>query len=186
VACEIEMKVWVEDWDQLRKRLHRTCRFLGVVRKEDHYYRHQSDTSTKSYGFRIRTGGPDTVVTYKARSTREGVERNAEHEFRVSDAGEFAGFATHIGCSEYFMKLKEGEEFESGGLTIGLFHVAGIGDFLEIEAIIDDDDPDRNDRRREAAVRQVRAFFESVGMARARVESRSYVELAAERSPHTD
>jgi predicted adenylyl cyclase CyaB len=171
MAHEVEMKVWVTDWDGLSEALRKRCSYEGTTRKEDRYFRRPDKDPRRHYGFRVRLDEGPPTVTYKIRSTEDGVERNVENEFHVDDAEAFIGMADRLGCTEYMSKVKYGEEYTCGEMTIGLYHLSEVGDFLEVETIVTDEGAVP------AAVDAVRAFVREVGMESARVESRPYGEL---------
>ena len=175
MAHEVEMKVWVTDWNAASRLLHDRCTFRGSVLKRDRYFRRPEEDPGSSYGFRVRLDGEVATVTYKDRLTKDGVERNVEHEFHVDDAETFVRMAERLGCSQYMTKTKEGEEFICGELTIGLYHVLPVGDFLEVEAVVADADSVAD--AAESVRDFIKALTSEMGVESPPVESRSYGKL---------
>ena len=67
------------------------------------------------------------------------MERNLEREFGVDDAEAFIDLVTSFGCRETFAKVKAGLRFTHDGLTVELARVEGLGDFLEVECVVEDE-----------------------------------------------
>lgn len=188
MAYEIEMKAWVDDWEALEATLRDRCTFERSFRKEDRYF-----ASPDGEGlFRVRSDGrradaaTRAYVTSKEKDVHDGMERNLEREFSVDDAEAFIDLVTSFGCRETFAKVKAGLRFTRDGLTVELARVEGLGDFLEVECVVEDENAAERDAAGEAALHRdtaarIRAFFSELGVADARIESRPYMQLLRER-----
>ncbi|MFW5743550.1 MAG: CYTH domain-containing protein [Spirochaetota bacterium] len=191
MAYEIEMKAWVLDWEALEATLRDRCTFERLFRKEDRYFatpdgeglvRVRIDAAPGSAGRALGGGSCGAYVTSKEKHVHEGMERNLEREFGVDDAEAFIDLVTSFGCRETFAKTKAGLRFTRDGLTVELARVQGLGDFLEVECVVADDNAAEGDaaRHREAAAR-IRAFFSELGVPDERIEPRPYMQLLRER-----
>jgi predicted adenylyl cyclase CyaB len=187
---EVELKAHVRSRAAVLAAVSSFARAEGEVDKSDEYW-HGPDWRLHrgSRGFRIRSegptadggGGPSTVVNFKNKRSEGGIEINRECEFEVSDREAFVEFALRLGCESFYSKRKKGRKFraslseaEGGGeATIELVEVVGLGDFLEIEILLPDEDP--------AAVAlaqgELRSLLARAGVGEDQIEPRYYSEL---------
>ena len=172
MGYEIELKAWVSDRDTLEKWLRETCEFVRSFRKSDRYFRTRTGT-TPDTAFRLRVDGDAAVVTFKDKRPRAGMEFNREREFAVDDARAFLELIARVDCVEYATKVKTGLEFRSGGMTVELTTVDGLGKFLEIEII----ESSAETSVHEAAAQKIRAFLATTGISEEMIEPQSYVNL---------
>ena len=110
------------------------------------------------------------VVTHKRKQIREGVERNLEWEFEVSDASAFEALCERMGCERFAVKRKRGSVFRRGSLFAEVVEVERLGWFVEIECMVEGGDG-------EHAAGQIRDTLEAIGVDARDVESRSYLQL---------
>jgi adenylate cyclase, class 2 len=186
-VIEVELKAHLRDRAAALAKVASFARAAGPVDKLDEYWhapgrRDESDAQ----GFRLREEGGETVVTRKIKSREGGVEANRESEFAVPDRRAFVEFIRSLGCEPYYTKRKRGEAFtalvdgEGPGpaatAAIELFEVPGLGDFIEIEILVPEGEP-------EAAVRasqEIRALLSRSGVSESDIEPRFYSELLKE------
>jgi adenylate cyclase class IV len=191
-VIEVELKARVRDRAAVLARVASFARAEGQVDKLDEYWHGPGWREDRgARGFRIRGEGGKTVVTRKAKRREGGVEANREREFSVSDRDCFVEFVQSLGCEPFYSKRKRGEAFTAlvGGegrgpsagaaamaATIEVFEVIGLGDFIEIEILVPEGDPEAVAR----ASREVRALLSRSGLSESDVEPRFYSELLAE------
>lgn len=171
---EIELKARVRDKAAVAARVAAFARFLRNFDKSDEYW-HGPDwrfvRGTK--GFRLRKDGEKALVTFKQKRNDGGIEINKETEFQVSDAAGFEALVQRIGCEPFYNKRKTGAAYDYDGCTVELVAIEGLGDFIEIERLIEKDEP------AEIALAQgsIRAILAMSGVPEGEIEGRSYSEL---------
>jgi predicted adenylyl cyclase CyaB len=183
-VIEVELKARLRDPAAVSAAVATFARLAGAVDKRDSYWHGpgwKSDSDAKT--FRTRGEGGTTVVTYKVKSSAQGVEVNRESEFEVSDPETFAGFARRLGCEPSYQKRKTGFAFKAGPdalnpyeATIEVVEVDGIGHFIEIEVLLADEEPAALARART----EIRALLARAGVDEQDIESRFYSELLAD------
>lgn len=192
MAYEVELKAWVDDPAATETRLRERFRLEGRFDKEDVYYRAPVQVDGRREEFRLRVerwspagsaaGSPDTgepagepqaVVTWKAKSRSGGLEVNEEREFAVSNPAEFRALAERLGCTVFFRKKKRGVRFSNRDTTLELEEVEGLGTFIEIETLIENDAPDTV----AAASARIRGLLRELGVSEDRIEERYFIEL---------
>ena len=183
---EVELKAHLRDRAAALAAVEAFASSEGEVDKFDAYW-HGPDwrLNRGSRGFRLRSdraaeGGAISVVTFKTKRSEGGIEINREREFDVSDPEAFIEFVQRLGCEPYYNKRKRGQRFRAGGseaypdpATIEIVEVEGLGDFIEIEILLPDEEP--------AAVAlaqgEIRGLLARAGIAEDAIESRFYSEL---------
>lgn len=178
---EVELKAHLRDRAATQAAVAAFARPIGGVDKRDSYWhgpdwRRNGDTR----GFRIRSELGSTTVTFKDKRPEGGIEINREREFEVLDAEAFVEFAQRLGCEPFFEKRKRGLAYKASAspgaedeATIEIVEVAGLGDFIEIEVLLDDEDP----RRLALAQGEIRALLARALVAEGDIEPRFYSEL---------
>jgi predicted adenylyl cyclase CyaB len=184
-VIEVEVKARLRDRAAVLARVGAFARPAGAVDKLDEYWHGPGWRDARgARGFRIRDEGGSTVVTRKQKRREGGVESNREIEFAVSDRAAFAEFAASLGCEPYYSKRKRGEAFscpaepggEGGPATIEVFELIGLGDFIEIEILVPEGDPETLS----LASRRVLELLERAGLSKTDIEPRFYSELLVE------
>lgn len=176
---EIELKARLRDKADVEKKVATFATFLRSFDKADEYW-HGPDwrfvRGTK--GFRLRMDDQKAVVTFKQKRNDGGIEINNETEFEVSDAKAFEALVERIGCEPFYRKRKIGKAYEFEGCTIEIVDVEGIGSFIEIERLIQFDDPEA------IAIAQgtLRTILSMAGVPASEIEGRSYSELVLKAS----
>ena len=177
---EIELKARLPDYEATRRALEAAgARFLGESQKRDLYYGPETKTArdidvTRDPVFRLRSEGEKWRVTTKRRSMEDGIETNEEVEFGVDDAVSFREFAQRIGFRPFIVKKKDTRTYELGEACVELHRIEPIGDFIEIEVLLEDG-ADEDARR--AAEAEIRSILERAGVPEVQIESRLYVDL---------
>ncbi len=192
---EVELKARLADREAVRARVASFAALEGSVDKLDSYW-HGPDWRLErgKKGFRVRAESGGCVVTFKNKSSEGGIEINRESEFGISDPDVFSEFALRLGCEPFYTKRKRGERFAvdpceraeagsaaegacRGAATIELVEVEGLGDFIEIEILLPDDDP----ASIALAQGEIRGLLARSGVGAECIEPRYYSELLMER-----
>jgi predicted adenylyl cyclase CyaB len=182
-VIEVELKARVRSRAATEAAVASFARPCGAVDKRDAYW-HGPDwrLNGDTRGFRLRSEGHGSIVTFKTKRSEGGVEINREREFEVSDPEAFNEFALRLGCEPFYEKRKRGLAFkagrgaEPGEATIEIIEVSGLGDFIEIEILLEDEDP----ARLALAQSEIRAFLARSGVREEDIEPRFYSELLME------
>ena len=174
---EIELKARPEDFKACKKRLDAGAGRGTAFVKDDAYW------SVRGLFVRVRReergGGRRTLVTWKTKQRRDGVEINDEKEFAVSDPELFEELLALLGFEKRTVKRKEGWAWKAGEIAAELCEVSGsrpggapvtLGWFLELETAAED-------RDETAARNALFCLLEKAGLAKDRVESRYYAEM---------
>jgi len=171
---EIELKARVRDPEAVEAKVRSFARFVRSFDKSDGYW-HGPEWrfSRGTKGFRLRMDDGKAVVTFKQKRNDGGIEVNRETEFEVSDAAAFTALVERIGCEPFYRKRKRGNAYEHDDCTIEMVRVDGVGDFIEIENLLERDDPEA------IALAQgtIRTILAMAGVPDGEIEGRSYSEL---------
>lgn len=193
MRMEVEIKAWVDDPAALRALLAGRYPHGGSFVKEDVYYRlpaaethgagspraieaAQPSSGSSAIEFRLRVEEHESFVTAKRKTVVDGVEINEEIEFTVSEARAFEQFAGYLGAAVFARKRKVGDRYRAGEATIELAHVDRLGDFVEIERLIEEAGPAEID----AANRDVRSLLKEIGIGEDKIEPRYYIDMLAQ------
>lgn len=179
MAIEIELKAWVENKIEVRKKLEAIGRHLGSHQKDDEYWKpDEAGLLTGGSGVRIRrTAGGPAVVNFKRKEVRNGMEVNDEREFEVSDAEAFAELLKRLGLHPWIRKRKTGEAWDVDGITAELSKIEGLGLFAELEILAQTDDVQTVENARARLL----DALDRLGIDRNAIESRYYTEMLMEK-----
>jgi predicted adenylyl cyclase CyaB len=172
---EVESKVRLtrdEEKRLLRELPERFGRPVKLFRYRDDYFAFKADGITLRLREEKRGEG---ILTLKLKSRKKGVERNRETEQKVVNPSRLRKVFADAGQKPVAIKYKSGVRFTSGGLTVELVKVRGLGPFLEIEMLLD------RPARIPAAKRKIRETFLSFGLTEDRFEKQYYLELLRNR-----
>lgn len=188
MAFEIELKAWVDEREAVERRIGEIARFTADFEKQDVYWfqvsQQASGDGVPLSGVRIRretARGREqapkslTLVTYKTKELRGGIEVNDEKEFSVSHADAFEELLRRLGFKPGIAKNKRGRSWKYGGLTVELSDVERLGCFIELEIMAGDDRPETI----EAAKNSLYDFLTRAGVSKERIEPRYYNEMLA-------
>lgn len=177
---EVELKAHLKDPAATEARVASFAAFVCKFDKFDAYW-HGPDwrLSRGTKGFRVRSEDGTTVVTFKTKRSDGGIEINREREFTVSDPEALEEFFHRLGCEPFFTKRKRGSRYEVGvegrdrPITIEILELEGLGPFIEIEALLDNESP------AEVALAQgeIKGVLARAGVGEGQIESRFYSEL---------
>lgn len=181
MATEVEMKAWIDDPEALHRHLRDSCRKIRSFYKADSYFVAPvpvpGSPGLPPQEFRIRNDDGKLICTFKEKEIVDGMETNREVEFTVSDAEAFTELAERLGCRLFVRKEKRGTLYTCDGLTVELSEVAGLGTFLEVEKVVEDDDPEAIS----GAQSGIRAFFANLDIPQNKIEPRPYNDILLER-----
>jgi adenylate cyclase class 2 len=176
---EIERKAWVHDPGAARQRLERVAALASEDLKEDRYYLlgwrpgRPIDFAADPV-FRVRISGGRAVIGWKARSFVGSTEVNEESEIDVGDPGPVLAWLGYLGLEPFVVKRKHSRAYRIPGrlsdARVELNHVEGLGHFLEVEVLADRDGM-------QGALATIDGVFEMLGVDRADVEPRYYIDL---------
>jgi adenylate cyclase class 2 len=129
---------------------------------------------------RIRNEDGKTVITYKRKEVRLGIEVNDEREFTIDDAAAFEALLTDLDFAPFIEKHKTTKSFymkDAGGteLTIELSLVRDLGWFVEIEILANSPDAAETERARATLMRTLGRC----GIPESAIEPRYYTEMLA-------
>jgi adenylate cyclase class 2 len=133
---ETEIKLPCTDLAGVREKL----RSRGATLREEKHAEHnvlyddpRGELSGRGCTLRLRTAGPDVILTFKGPARFEdGLKIREEREIRVSDAAEAAALLSGIGFLPRFRYEKQRESWEHAGCIVSLDETP-IGRFLEVE-----------------------------------------------------
>ena len=194
-TAEIELKAHVKNSDTCIKKISAIAGKGTAFSKDDTYWFAPAVLHYFS-GPRVRQEkkgkSVKTLVTWKIKKKRAGLEVNDEHEFEVSSGKDFEDLLVLLGLEKELIKHKQGWAWQYDGITIELCEVIGsakknthkgrgikqgqekrLGWFLELEIIAAEDS--------EVTVASARdkllVFLEKAGIRKENIESRYYAEM---------
>jgi predicted adenylyl cyclase CyaB len=183
-VVEVELKARLRDREAAEAAVAAYAAPAGALDKRDSYW-HGPDwrANRGTKGFRVRSEGKDSVVTFKTKRVEGGIEINREVEFGISDRSAFLEFAQRLGCEPFYDKRKTGEAFKVAAspdspfeATVEIVEIGGLGDFIEIEILLESAEPGAV----AAARKELLELLGRAGCAESDIESRFYSELLME------
>jgi len=168
---EVEAKVRLKkvDLDRLSKEVPTFAKPLGESLKVDRYY------GSGAYDLRIREESGGSVLTFKARDRKQGIETNEEIEFPIEKPLVWDHFLRQNGFPLRAKKEKQSLAFGFKKFTIELNTVKGLGAFLEIECLVKDE------AQVPKARKELTDLFHKMGFSPKDFERKLYLELLAEK-----
>lgn len=189
MATEIELKAWVEEPEALKARISSLACFSASFEKEDAYWypcsvpafgtvpqsgvRIRKERDTDAQGRVTQT----TWVTYKTKELRKGIEVNDEREFTVSEDTIFEELLRRLGLEPGIRKHKQGWAWDYEGIRVELAEVAGLGWFVELEIIGNDQGAETITQARTRLL----AFLHQIRVGKDKIETRYYTEMLKEK-----
>jgi adenylate cyclase class 2 len=170
---EIEIKLRVKDHDALKRKLGEIgCALSAPIHQHDTVYAKAGDTSIwedMKEGYvivRIRRDDREAIFTLKQQRTNE--HDNIECETRIDDADAMHRALTLLGFAPEVEVKKVRRKGKLGDDEICLDEVEGLGAFVELERMADDDaDPKQ-------VAEALYSKLESLGLSRKDEETRGY------------
>jgi len=139
---EIEIKVRVPDINAVREQVISCGGVLTeTLTEHDSYYNApHRDFGETDEALRLRETGIKTTVTYKGpKETILGSKIREELNLDITDPKIFDSIITHLGFVMVAVVQKRREYYRYQDFTISLDQVEGLGDFVEIELISEND-----------------------------------------------
>jgi predicted adenylyl cyclase CyaB len=188
MAIEIELKVRLNDYAQIKERLSVAGDYCRSYKKSDTYWLLPQPAAT---GVRVRrdsgidadgSAHESVLATYKIKNISGGIEVNRECEFTVSDAGMFEELLGRLGLHSAVRKEKEGWAWIIPSQIAGqapilaeLSTVKSLGWFLEIEILADND----SEQTVQESRRRLFALLEKLEIPKEWIEDRPYTVMLA-------
>jgi adenylate cyclase class 2 len=171
---EIELKARLRNPEEVRDRVVGFAVHVREFDKTDAYWHGPEWRFARgTKGFRLRADGDKSIVTFKAKRNEGSIEINHETEFEVSDPHAFTALVERIGCEPFYCKHKTGSAYAFDGFTIELVKVDGLGDFIEVEKLLDSDDPESV----AVVLGGLKGILARAGVPESDIEGRGYSEL---------
>jgi adenylate cyclase class 2 len=168
---EIELKVQVDSFDPVRRRLQeRHAEFSGKVHEHDVYYNApHRDFGKTDEALRVRYTDDHAIVTYKgAKLQQYGLKAREELNIVVGSGRLFEQMLDRLGFTKTAEVNKWRENYRLGDAAISLDVVDELGTFVEIEVIAEKEGP--------AAAGQIGKIAEGLGITGEPILA-SYLEL---------
>ncbi len=169
---ELEVKAALSD-DALERlqRLHVTPADRQV--QVDTYYKHPCiDFVATDEAIRIRRAEGITTITYKGPRLSRKTKMREEHEIMVNDFHEARAIFERMGFIAVATVEKTRQRCTHDGMCIAVDDVKGLGRFLEVEILLED--------QIEPAEERVFQFLEGLGISRSSTIRESYLELLSQ------
>jgi len=175
---EVELKARLGDFEATRAALEAAgAAFVKETEKRDLYYADEAKGAREvnleqDRVFRLRSEGSAWAVTAKRRTiTPDGTEVNDEIEFAVLDVASFRAFAQYLGYRPFIVKRKRTRAYTLGRAVVELHRIDPIGDFIEVEVLVQDQ------AEVAEADAEIRAVLASAGVPASAIEPRLYIDL---------
>ena len=102
---EVESKVKVQNADEIRRRIKRIAKFIGIEKKIDDYYCLNKNNKYPKKSLRVRDKGTKREVNFKQRlNYKNGIWAKREVEFAVSDLRGFFELLDDFGFRRWLRK----------------------------------------------------------------------------------
>ncbi len=139
---EIEIKAKVYDKQELLSFLHKNAKVKRTYFKKDFYYIKDKDNFNIDECIRMRMDRGSYTFTSKKRIIESGVEFNIERNFSCTKhkSKVIIDFIKNVlNMNLYVMKEKKGKAFIYKNTLIELSSIKGLGDYVEIELLNNDE-----------------------------------------------
>lgn len=170
---EIEIKAHARDIDSVLGALRSELGEGKGVHKHDRYFRRPGEAVQS---MRIRRFPDRLEFTTKVNSREDGAEDNREYEFTapLEELEGAVAFFHALGHEDFFIKEKDGYEWQRGDAHIELLSVNDLGWFLEIEVLLPFDS---TASEAEAAREEIKALLKLYGVSEDDIETRAYRDM---------
>ncbi len=174
---EVELKAHIDDISVVRKQVELLEGVSEAVEifKSDIYFVQDKKSRDVSL-FRLREENGKGIVTRKHKRLIDAVEVNDEIEFSVSDVAAFKAFCESMHYQVYIKKEKRGVTYRYGNMSIELWEVLGLGNFIELEILLSD--AARDDAQvLDLARGELLQMLDRLHIGRDAIEERYYMDL---------
>ncbi len=176
---EVEIKVCIQNKAGLKQKLEQLG-FMkeSLLRETDWYFDNAEGSFRKSdKALRIRhcenltSKESISYITYKGPKLDNISMTRKELEIRIDDAKTGKEILTNLGFSPVFPVMKLRQYFRKDTMTACLDQVEDLGDFLELEVIVENED------EREAALHRIFKLLEKLGYEKGEIIRTSYLSM---------
>jgi len=171
---EVEAKVALSkaDLKRLKTEIPKIAKRTCQVNKKDSYY---GDIKSHFFYLRTREKNGKPFLNLKSKKVEKGIEMNQEIKLPLTSMLKFHTLLKKLGIQLTARKEKKGEIYKGEEVQIELNTIKGLGDFLEIEIIVQkkSDIPE--------AKKALRKWFKQLGFSPEDFEKKYYLELLAEK-----
>lgn len=170
-VIEVETKIIVSNLPEIADRLRSLgASYLGGSFQHDTYLNApHCDYAKTDEALRVRETKSGTEITYKGpKQQKSGSKARTEITLSVASAEDAIRLLTAAGFHVSEIVKKEREEYSYDGTTIALDRVEGLGTYIEIEVLTDEDIP--------AANRKIESVKKELNISGAHIPE-SYLEL---------
>jgi adenylate cyclase class 2 len=175
MELEIEKKAWIKNIEELENRLKEIAVFSKTDEKSDTYYYMPSDGREIDFKndpiFRIRKTKKGSFIAYKKRDFSGETEVNQENEFEIITPEKIEGLIEYVGYKVLVKKHKFSRVYSYKNASIELNTIDGLGDFIEVEVILTNED------EKERAFEVIDEVFEILNIDKNNIETRYYIDL---------
>ena len=188
---EIELKAFVdtESFQDLEKKiLAQNFYFVQMLEESDHYFNAPDRNFAESdEALRIREQrsglSEQTMLTYKGAKVDPLSNTRVEIETKISNAADMQRILNSLGYKSVLSVEKKRREFrgtaEFSQVNICLDQLAGLGSFIEIEYCAESD---ISQKEGESIRDRLLSLLDLLGIPRANLTRKSYLELLIERA----
>jgi adenylate cyclase class 2 len=139
---EVEIKIEINNFEEIKIKVAKRGKLIKSIKQVDDYFipSHRDFFAQKPHPvewLRIRTNPDKVIFEYdksinkKANGEQECAE---EYETEISNAEEFRKILNFLDFKKVITVDKQREYWDCGNLEIALDKIAGLGDFIEVEA----------------------------------------------------
>lgn len=180
---EVEVKVSVKNAETVENLLLKKEFHKGKFVKECDYYfdNPQNDIRNGDQALRIRscedfsTGKIIAFMTYKGPKMDEISMTRSEVELEIADANKGIQLITSLGYTKQYPVIKHRQYFHKEQMTACLDQVEYLGDFLEVEMIVE------NEHEKEQALDEILEFLQKLGFSKEQLLRKSYLSMLQEK-----
>lgn len=175
MSIEVEAKAYAKDLNAIEKVLiEKGAEFVWKGKQKDTYFNHPNrDFAETDEALRIREMDGKTYFTYKGPKIDSITKTREEIEIQIEDPESAREFLLRLGFKEVRVVNKKRIKYHLNDFTVCLDEVAGLGQFVEIEA--SSDDQDQINELRESILETLNSWNLM------KTERKSYLELLFEK-----
>jgi adenylate cyclase class 2 len=175
MSIEVEAKAYAANLSAIEKELiEKGAKFVTKVKQKDTYFNHPNrDFAETDEALRIREVDGKTFFTYKGPKMDSVTKTREEIEIQVEDPESSREFLLRLGFKEVRVVNKIRIKYRINDFVVCLDEVAGLGQFVELEASCDDQD--QVNELRESILKTLNEWDLT------KTERKSYLELLFEK-----
>lgn len=136
---EVEAKARIINLETLKNNLKlKKAEFIESKHQKDHVYGFEEDFPPKDGGViaRIRESQGKIILELKEIDREKG---GVELSYEIKDVESFHNFLLKLKFKKFFVTDKKRDVYKLGDFEICIDDVEGLGNFIEVEKIIDDE-----------------------------------------------